>query len=42
LFWYFVGVFIFFLQKISILSRKQTENLKFTLESKIALRVQEK
>jgi len=32
----------FFQQKISILSRKQTENLKITLESKIALGVQQK
>jgi len=31
----------FFYQKISILSRKQTENLKITLESKIALGVQQ-
>jgi len=32
----------FFQQKISILSRKQTENLKITLELKIALGVQQK
>ena len=31
----------FFDQKIPILSRKQTENLKITLESKIALGVQQ-
>jgi len=38
LFRYFVGVLcIFFLQKISILNRKQTEHLKLTLDLKIAL-----